>query len=138
MTVLLHVEDDADDAYFARQALLESCPEVVLRRVSSARDARDYLEGRGAFSDRENNPLPDRVLLDLTLPEGSAIELLRWIKSQRKFAALPVTLATGEHVPSDLETARALGVAGTLAKGNDLAAFKSAIRAFCEELHHVG
>lgn len=83
-------------------------PEFEARgfRVSVARslaDARAAVDGA------------DVLLLDLHLPDGSGIDLLRELRARPRTRTLPILILTGESGDRILEDARALG-AGLLTK----------------------
>ena len=49
-----------------------------LEIVQNSRQAIDHLRGTGPYADRSRFPLPDVVLLERQMPQGS--ELLRWLR----------------------------------------------------------
>ena len=69
--------------------------------------ARSLFEARAALAaDAER---PDAVLLDLHLPDGSGVELLRELRSRPATATLPVMVLTAEGEERVLAEARQLG-----------------------------
>jgi CheY-like chemotaxis protein len=54
-------------------------PLVVVR---SGTDAVAYLEGAGAYADREHYPFPGALFLDLKLPGASGLEVLQWLQAR--------------------------------------------------------
>jgi DNA-binding response OmpR family regulator len=79
-------------------------------RVSLARTLAD---ARGALSDA-TAPL-DAMLLDLHLPDGSGLDLLRELRARAQTRQFPVIVLTAEGEERILEEAEALG-AGLLTK----------------------
>lgn len=45
--------------------------------------------------------LPDAILLDLHLPKVDGLEFLRRLRSQPRYAAIPVALVTGDYMIDD-------------------------------------
>ena len=107
--VILHVEDDSDDAFFVANAFDNAAPECVLHRVKDGREAIDYLDETGQFAPPGNRPKADLVVLDLKLPDVDGFEVLQWIRSQARFNKLPVLVLSGSSVEKDKERSLQLG-----------------------------
>lgn len=69
--------------------------------------ARTLAEARGALGDRAA-PL-DAMLLDLHLPDGSGLDLLRELRAGKSAREFPVIVLTAEGDERVLEEAEALG-----------------------------
>lgn len=69
--------------------------------------ARTLAEARGALADR--SAAPDGVILDLHLPDGSGLELLRELRAVPGTRALPVLVLTAEGEDRVLGEAQRLG-----------------------------
>src|SRR5687767_5501684 len=106
---ILHVEDDPNDALLIDRALKKSNSTAVLRAVGDGDQAVAYLQGDEIFSDRERNPVPDLVLLDLKMPRKSGLEVLCWIREQTKYKRLPVVVFTSSKHDQDINRAYELG-----------------------------
>ncbi len=74
------------------------------QRGYSLRLARTLAEARAALT----NP-PDALLLDLHLPDGSGVDLLRDLRRAPATGVLPVMVLTAEGEERVLDEARALG-----------------------------
>jgi CheY-like chemotaxis protein len=97
LRTILQVEDDPNDVLFLQMAVKRGAVEIPLRVVTDGKQAIDYLAGVGKFIDREEYPLPAVVLLDLRLPRVPGHEVLRWIRRQPQFAALPVIILSASR-----------------------------------------
>jgi RNA polymerase sigma factor (sigma-70 family) len=108
---MLLVEDDPGEIVRVQEALAQANLVNPLRIVNDGKKAIAYLSGREEYSDRASHPFPSLVLLDLTLPETSGLEVLSWIRSQQSLKTLPVILLTspssdqGGSQPSDADGA---------------------------------
>jgi two-component system phosphate regulon response regulator PhoB len=71
--------------------------------------ARSLFEARAALLDDAERP--DGVLLDLHLPDGSGVELLRELRARPATADLPIIILTAEGEERVLQEARSLGAA---------------------------
>ena len=85
MNVLL-VEDDARDIDLTRRALARAAPQISLRVAATLEEARACLA--------ENTPC-DLVLTDLTLPDGSGLQLVAEIRERAQPLAVVVLTGSG-------------------------------------------
>lgn len=107
--VVLYVEDEENDVLLAEIAFKRAQSDHELMVVGDGLQAIDYLLGVGRFADRDANPFPSLVLLDLKLPHKSGFEVLEWIRQQSEFRSLPVVVYTSSGAKSDRDKARELG-----------------------------
>jgi DNA-binding response OmpR family regulator len=71
--------------------------------------ARSLFEARGLLAG--DDPPPDAILLDIHLPDGSGVDLLRELRDRPAFAQVPVLVLTAEGEERVLAEARRLGAA---------------------------
>jgi CheY-like chemotaxis protein len=88
---ILLIDDEPGDIQLVHRALSSISFDAVLYAVQSADLARQFLEGVGAF---RRMPRPDLVILDLHLPDASGYDVLRLIRGDERWRALPVTMLT--------------------------------------------
>jgi CheY-like chemotaxis protein len=130
---ILHVEDDADDAFFMQAAWRRAGMPDAIRAVKNGEAAMDYLEGTGSFGDRGLNPLPALILLDLKLPRKSGLEFLSWLRGKPGLRRIPVVVMTSSALAKDIDSAYDLGANAYLVKPVEAAELQEAvntIRAF--------
>jgi CheY-like chemotaxis protein len=126
--VVLLVEDDADDALLAQIAFKQAGVSHRIIRVHDGEEALKYLSGQPPFTDRNINPLPALVLLDLKMPKINGLEVLHWMQTRPDLASLPVIVLTGSGLPSDRTTAKKLGVVGYEVKAVDFSGLMEIVR----------
>ena len=63
--------------------------------------------------------LPDAIVLDINMPAGSGLEVLRRLKTSSKTQSIPVIVVSGNTEPSTEPMARHLGAAEFLRKPVD-------------------
>lgn len=114
-TILL-VEDDPNDVVLIRRALRNAKIANPLREVADGDEAIAYLSGADGYSDRDANPLPVLVLLDLKLPRRDGFEVLRWIRAQPGLRRLPVVVLTSSREAADVNRAYDEGANSYLVK----------------------
>src|SRR2546430_16586569 len=112
---ILLVEDDSADALLIRRALEKTGVDFTLSRLKHGDEAINYLSGAPPFTDRESQPLPDVILLDIKLPRRSGFEVLQWIRSQSAaLSRVPVVMLTSSRHSVDVNRAYDLRANGYL------------------------
>ena len=117
--MILLVEDNADDEKLVLRALAQS---NLLSKLVVARDgleAIDYLFGEGRYSGCEIITTPALILLDLSLPEISGLEVLRRIRADTRTRLIPVVVLTGSKNGQDLIASYSLGANSYVSKPVD-------------------
>ncbi len=104
-TCILHVEDEEDDVFLLQQAFRRAGIAEPVQVVSDGQQAIDYLEGNGAYADREKHPVPHLVLLDLKLPNRSGLEVLEWMRGQSAHKTTLVVALTSSDQAADVKGA---------------------------------
>ncbi|MCW2998255.1 MAG: Two-component system response regulator [Solirubrobacterales bacterium] len=99
---VLVVEDNHGDAVLAQEAFREAGVLAALDIVRDGEQAIRYLEGVTPFAGRDR---PDLILLDLKLPIMNGHEVLRALKADPRFAAIPVLVLTTSTAESDVSVA---------------------------------
>lgn len=106
---VLLVDDDADIRFIADIALGRIGGfEVSL--AASVADARERLA---------NAPLPDALLLDVTMPIVSGPTFLCELREDHRFDDVPVVFMTARTTLEDIESYLAMGAAGVVSKPFD-------------------
>jgi CheY-like chemotaxis protein len=80
-TALL-AEDSQDDETLFRHVLKKAGVKFPIRVVRDGQEAIAYLQGAGDFGDREKNPVPDVLFLDLRMPVTNGFTVLEWLQTQ--------------------------------------------------------
>lgn len=105
------VEDNPLDIDLTRRAFEK-------RRLSNplkvARDGEEALTYVAQWKPEE--PLPILILLDLKLPKLNGLEVLKSLKTNEQWHAIPVTILTTSSENSDIKTAYQLGANSYIVK----------------------
>ena len=113
---LLIVEDNSDDRILLQRAFRRARLANPVHMVTDGEEAVAYLLGEGRFADREANPFPVLVLLDLKHPRRSGLEVLKWMREHPTLRRLPVVVLTSSKEQSDINVAYDLGANSYLTK----------------------
>jgi len=126
-TILL-VEDNPDDEALTLRALKKNniANEVVV--AHDGEEALDYLFARGNYQHRENNKLPEVILLDLKLPKIDGLEVLKQIRGNPQTQRTPVVIMTTSSEESDIVASYDSGANSFIRKPVDFNEFMEAVR----------
>ena len=91
---LLHVDDNPDELFLFQKACSQASVTFHLQSVRSGKEAMEYIQGTGPYSDRSKFPVPDLILLDLKMPAPNGFDVLRWIRGHPEFERLAVCILT--------------------------------------------
>lgn len=114
--VILLAEDDPDDQYLISEACDESGVATQLFIVQDGEELLDYLHQRGKYTDPDQWPRPNLILLDLNMPRMDGREALVEIKAQPELRRIPVVVLTTSQAEEDILRSYDLGVSGFITK----------------------
>jgi CheY-like chemotaxis protein len=115
ITILI-ADDDADDRFLTKEALLESRLANDLRFVEDGEELLDYLHRRGKYADPATSPRPGLILLDLNMPRVDGREALREIKANPDLRRIPIVVLTTSKTEEDIYRSYDLGVSSFISK----------------------
>ena len=115
--VVFVVEDDP--------TLLKLVGEVLAKAGFLTRFARNRNEINAGFNE---TPLPDIVLLDVSLPDADGFQILQRIRHHPKLAKLPVIMMTGKSEVTDVARGLTEGADGYVTKPFKISALISSIQ----------
>jgi CheY-like chemotaxis protein len=99
---ILHVEDNAGDAMLMKELFKTSRFPIRLTLARDGETALNMLNDTNAFSGKGK---PDIILLDLSLPRLSGLELLEEIRKNKNLREVPVLIMSASQKDQDLQTA---------------------------------
>jgi len=121
--VILLADDSEDDALLIRQAFQKAFIPSPLYVVTSGEEAIAYLKGEFKYSNRDEYPLPDLLLLDLKMPGTDGFQVLRWIRQTPGLSELRVLVLTSSDHIRDVNEAYTLGANSFMVKPTDFQNF---------------
>lgn len=123
------VADDEETAHvLIHRAFHLAQSSCALQIVTNGEDAISYLQGSGAFSNRERYPLPELVLLDLKMPRRDGFEVLKWMREQPGFKRMVTVMFSTSDEPGDINRSYDLGANSFLVKTPLFTEFTELIR----------
>lgn len=90
---VIYVDDDPDDRMIMEDAFL-NIPDYELQIFSNGNKLFDYLE-------EEKANLPSLIILDVNMPFMSGIDVLRLLRTNEEYKAIPVVMFTTSTSPLD-------------------------------------
>jgi CheY-like chemotaxis protein len=127
---VLVIDDDAGDAELTLSALRESCAEAEISTLNSGVEAFNFLDGC-ARSTHPEDALPDLILLDMSLPILSGLQVLRKIKQDRHLRAIPVVVLTDSRQATDVDDSYRLGANAYVLKPFAFSDYIQAVKDIC-------
>ncbi len=131
-TDILLVEDNPNDAELALRALgkVSGAPSVV--RIEDGVRALDYVFGEGVHAGRDVLRTPRFIMLDLKLPKVDGLEVLRRVRSDQRFAKLPIIIFSSSKEERDLVECYRNGANSYIVKPVNFDAFVAVVTAMGE------
>jgi CheY-like chemotaxis protein len=110
------IEDNPADVLLVREAIRERGLSVQLISYPDVPEAVAGLQDPG-------NPLPDAILIDLNLPKGEGMSVIKAVRASERLCEVPLAILTSSQSPRDLEQARRMKVAWYIHKPSTLDEF---------------
>lgn len=98
---ILMVEDNLQDEKLMLRALRKVNLANQVDVVRDGQQALDYLFREGEFAGREGDDLPAIVLLDISLPRVSGLEVLKMLRDDPRTHLQPVVILTSSDEERD-------------------------------------
>jgi len=114
--LILLVEDNPMDVVLTLDAFKEANLKNKINVARNGKDALDYLFGRNKYTNREEFPLPNLILLDLKMPGIDGFEVLRQIKNTELLKRIPVIILTSSKEEGDRALSYDIGANSYLLK----------------------
>jgi CheY-like chemotaxis protein len=121
---ILIVDDDSEDRQIIDEAFVEIGYECEVKKFITGKDLLQYLEKVGP------GLLPTLIVLDNTLPEMDAGDLLRILKKNESYQNIPVIVYSSHCTPSKTAELKALGAYNCVEKGNTMQAIIEMAKTF--------
>jgi CheY-like chemotaxis protein/DNA-binding transcriptional regulator YiaG len=121
---ILLVEDNPADVILFKKALAVCSERVEIHIIHDAEAVMDYLQNHLL---KFGHKLPDIIVLDLSMPKLSGIELLRSIKKHPRAQLLPVVILTNSVSVKNMVECYKSGASGYIQKSVDMEEYKESV-----------
>jgi two-component system, chemotaxis family, response regulator Rcp1 len=125
MPEILMVDDNPADIDLTSEVLAQSNQRFHMSAVHDGAEALSFLRRQGKYS---RAPMPDLMVLDLSLPRKNGQEVLAEVKSDPKLAKMPVVVFTTSQATPDVLRSYELGANCYLRKPGNLADFVAVVQ----------
>ncbi len=109
-------DDDPDDRFLIKEAFQESLVSNSLYFVEDGVELLNYLRRQDKYTDPNDAPTPDLILLDLNMPRKDGREALAEIKSDPQLRYIPVVVLTTSKAEEDIIRSYDIGAASYITK----------------------
>jgi len=126
------VDDDEDDCFLVEAALKDACFSCTFRCIQDGVEMMDYLQRNGHYQDTEAAPFPDLILLDLNMPRMNGRQVLKRLKTDPRFRAIPVIILTTSANIEDVQVCYDLGANSYITKAPSFDGLISTMKALTD------
>jgi CheY-like chemotaxis protein len=129
---MLVADDDENDRMLVRLAIKRNHVRADIREVHDGVEAIRYLRGEGEYSDRQQYPFPDLLLMDLKMPRMDGLGVLEWLRTHPDCSFLPTVMMSGSGQVADVLEAHRRGVKAYFVKPSDLKELEKVVGVIAE------
>lgn len=115
ITILL-VEDNEADVKITTRAFSQTRFKNRVLVVNNGQECLDYLRRQGRFTAPSEHPVPDLVLLDLSMPMMDGFAVLKTLKADPHLSRIPVVVLTASGNEDDIRRSYEAGASGYIQK----------------------
>lgn len=115
---IIHTDDDIDDREIFQEAISRIEIKTTLQSFADCDSMVSYL------STSKDGDLPDVIFLDINMPGKNGLVCLKELRSDRKFAGIPIVILTTSSRNEDMQEAKKLGANLFLNKPSDFKELK--------------
>ena len=122
---VLMVEDNADHAFLAEEALADIDTRIALHTVDNGEKCLMFLRRQAPF---ETAPRPDLILLDLHMPRMNGFEVMEAIAGDEALCGITVVVLSTSAEGKEVQRMYRLGCRSFMVKPFDFSVFSAAIK----------
>ncbi len=113
---ILLAEDNEADVKITLRAFDKAKLKNNVFVVNDGQEAMDFIRHEGKYQDKERCPKPDLLLLDIKMPRMDGFEVLKALKGDHSYCAIPVIMLTSSQNEEDIAKSYDNGAASYMPK----------------------
>ncbi len=98
-------------------------------------EMRHFAEARLAAQALQEDALPDLLMLDISMPEVTGLDLLEFVRRSDQWNVLPILMLSSEAVDAQIDRALGLGADGFVGKPATMEELETAIQTALKKRH---
>jgi CheY-like chemotaxis protein len=106
---MLFLDDRPNEHLLLRWAARMANTPLKIQHFTKPLLVKAYLAGKAPFANQQIHSAPALALLDYDLGKSTSLELIQWIRAQRKFQYFPILMYTGTDDPAVVRACYAAG-----------------------------
>jgi CheY-like chemotaxis protein len=110
------VAENSSDEIFLYRRVFKNLGIDRVRYVSDGSEVIQYLKGEGKYSDRQQFPRPDWLLLDVDMGNVSGLDVLRWFQENPEYRVVPTVILSNTDYERHVQEAYKLCAHGFFVK----------------------
>jgi len=130
--VIVIVDDDPEDVYMMKRAILHYRKDVICDSVSSGAELFDYLNCSGQYRNRSSKQAPRVILLDVNMPSQNGFEVLNQLRNDPVNGCASVIIFTTSDSKDDLLSACKAGANSYIRKPSNLNDMREIAEKMCD------
>ena len=121
MPKVVLIVEDSETCVETLEIAFETIPDLICRSARNTTEALAYLAG---------TEQPSALVTDLNLKKGSGFDLIRNVRADIRYSAMPILLISGDSDPDLATKAMAAGASAFFAKPYSPAAVRRTLKGF--------
>jgi DNA-binding response OmpR family regulator len=117
--VIFILENSTDYLFLLDQAFRRAEVRNPVKVARYGNEAILYLKGIGIYGDRKHYPLPQLILIDMSIADGSSLSVVGWIRRHPQFQQVPIVMLVHPTQQRYLQKALDLGANSYFVKRDD-------------------
>jgi len=129
MNILL-VDDSETDIRITMRAFMKSKIKNRIFTVTNGQAALDFLNNEGNYTNAEEYPKPDIILLDIKMPGMDGFQVLESVKKNLELSSIPIIMLTSSKAEEDVARSFKYGASSFIQKPVDFDEFVKLVEKF--------
>lgn len=130
--IIVIVDDDEEDVYPLKRAILKHRDDIVCDSVSSGQELFEYLSGTGGYENRATKQEPRVILMDVNMPLQNGFEVLKQLRNDSNRGYISVIMFTTSNSNDDIRSAYQAGANSYIRKPSNASDMREIAEKVCD------